>query len=284
MPELPETEVVARQLRREFLGARIRRLQILYPAWQNGRCGPDPGWCRSSMVEEVSRHGKNILVQLVRKQETCTLEIHLGMSGRLLKRPPGAPRLAHTHVIITFEDRPDELHFQDPRRFGKVILRSGSDLFRKGKDLLGISYGTFAALLAPRRGRIKALLMNQNVLAGIGNIYANEILFRARIHPERSAGGISSRKLRVLFGAMQEILKKAVLRGGTTFRDFRSLDGTRGSFQECLEVYGRAGRRCLRAGCPGTIRLFRTTSKGQATFYCPRCQRRGSHQAPRMSL
>lgn len=274
MPELPEVEVIARGLRDHCAGARLDRLEMFHPEIVGRLTDEKPEWYCKAVVEKVVRHGKTILLSLEREGERRWAVIRLGMSGQLLKRPRGGPRERHTHAVITFLDRPFELHFRDPRRFGRITLLAAPDAFWQGRDPLQTDAAAFAALLKGRRGRLKGILMNQALFSGIGNIYAGEALFAAGLHPHQPPHRLSRRHFTALRSAVQRVLRSAVRRGGTTIRDFRSLEGLPGRFQHSLKVYGRAGLSCLRPGCKAAVRLLRPAPKAQASFYCPRCQRR----------
>jgi formamidopyrimidine-DNA glycosylase len=174
--------------------------------------------------------------------------------------------------MICFVDRPFELHFRDPRRFGKISLLSSLPPTPQGMDPFTIPKATFVKTLAQGRGRIKSALMNQSIIAGIGNIYANEILFEAGIHPHQRIDRLSLNRLGRLFSVMKGVLRRGIQKGGTTIRDFRSLHGLPGHFQDFLKVYGKAGKPCPEVNCSGVIRLLRPTSQAQPSFYCPHCQ------------
>jgi formamidopyrimidine-DNA glycosylase len=274
MPELPETEVVARELKQSCLGARIEKVQILHPEILDKRSDTIQNWYNKAIIREVSRHGKLILLSMVNGQGARYLGIRLGMTGQLLKQKIAASRIAHTHAVMCFVDRPFELHFRDPRRFGKILLIRSALPVRQGMDPLTIPKTVFIKSLARGRGRIKSALMNQSIIAGIGNIYANEILFEAGIHPHQRMDRLEVSRLGELFNVMKKVLRRGIRKGGTTIRDFRSLHGQPGRFQDFLKVYGKAGKPCPQTGCCGVIRLLRPTPQAQPSFYCPHCQRK----------
>ncbi|MCI0526489.1 MAG: bifunctional DNA-formamidopyrimidine glycosylase/DNA-(apurinic or apyrimidinic site) lyase [Nitrospira sp.] len=274
MPELPETEVVARELKQSCHGACIENIEILHPEILDNRSDTILDWYHKAVIHEVKRHGKHILLTTVNGQGTRYLGIRLGMTGQLLKQNISASRVAHTHAVIHFVDCPFELHFRDPRRFGRVLLLSTPLPTRQGMDPFTIPKADFIKTMAQGRGRIKSALMNQKTIAGIGNIYANEILFEARIHPHQRINRLDSKRLTELFRVMKKVLRRGIQKGGTTIRDFRSLHGMPGRFQEFLKIYGKAGKPCPQAGCSGTIRLLRPTPQAQPSFYCPICQRK----------
>lgn len=274
MPELPETEVITREFRGACLGAGIRRIEILHPEILDKHSDTGVEWYEKATLQKIDRYGKQIVVILVKGPETRYLGIRLGMTGQLLKKDISALREAHTHAVLYFADRPFELHFRDPRRFGRIVMRGHPLPVMEGIDPLTLPLSTFTKIMAQREGRIKSILMNQNVIAGIGNIYANEILFEAGIHPYQKANRLDSNRLKALFRIMKKVLRRGIQKGGTTIRDFRSLHGLPGRFQNFLKVYGKAGRPCSQAGCTGIIRVLRPTPQAQPSFYCPRCQRK----------
>ena len=227
----------------------------------------------------AGRRGKYLLCPL---DTGDTLMIHLRMTGQLLLAPAGAPRPPHTHVAMTLAgDPPEELWFVDPRTFGEVVVFDPDhvavelpELARLGVDPLadGLDVAALRRLLAGRRTQIKALLLDQHVIAGVGNIYADEILHAAKIHPFRPAGSLRRAEVVRLHDAMHRILLAAVGAGGSTLGDNQYVDlmGSEGSYQDDHVVYGRAGQRCRTCG-RGIIR--RTVSGGRSTHYCPWCQR-----------
>jgi formamidopyrimidine-DNA glycosylase len=274
MPELPETEVVTREFRHCCQGAMLERIEILHPEIVDRLSDLKPDRYEKTCLQQIERHGKYILMTLVKDQEPRYIGIRLGMSGQLLRRKPGMPRLLHTHVILSLVDRQFEIHFRDPRRFGTLCLLSSPAPIQKGADALGIHLNTFIERLILRKGRAKAVLMNQSLIGGIGNIYANEILFESRIHPDQKMERLVRERVQDLLLGMKKVLRQAIRKGGTTIRDFRSLDEQPGNFQRFLKVYGKTGERCSRPDCPGHIRVMRATPQGQSSFYCPRCQQK----------
>jgi formamidopyrimidine-DNA glycosylase len=274
MPELPEVEVIRRGLASTLTGRKITRVVI-----QNRRLRlPFPrsrlkGWVEGREVTSVSRRAKYLLITM---ESGAGLVIHLGMSGRLAFVPEGSPRKDHDHVRFIL-DGGLELRFNDARRFGsvQVVTPGGGD---RAQLFAGIGPEPFsrafsaAYLLARTRGRkrpIKNLLMDGRVVAGIGNIYANEALFVARIDPASPAGGLDHDGCRRLVRACRQVLGRAIACGGTTIANFVNSSGIAGSYQCELEVYGREGEGCRRCGSPIRRRLL----AGRATYSCPGCQR-----------
>ena len=277
MPELPEAEVVARQLRDRVVGGtveacRVRRADIV----RRGLATID--WYRGGCIEAVERRGKSVVFSLRKEQETRYVVAELGMTGLLLLGVP-APRFAkHTHLEMTVSGaREQRLSYWNPRRFGRIYLldRRALDAYtakRFGCDPLTVAWEDFRRMVSGRRGRLKVLLMHQQALAGIGNIYANEILFRAGLHPHQRADRLSEARVRRLFDTMQEVLHEAIEAGGSSIRDFVAPDGTAGRFARRHLVYAKTGQ-----ACPNVCgRMIRRLAGERTSFYCPRCQRQRS--------
>lgn len=277
MPELPEAEIVARQLRQRILGATIKE------SWLGREDIVRQGihtlpWYRGARIVGVERHGKCVALACERDGETRYLVAELGMTGLLLFGPLAPRYQKHTHCILTLDGgQASDLRYWNPRRFGRLYLldRPGLEQFvsrRFGCDPLTVSWDTFRTLVRGRRGRLKPLLMHQQVIAGIGNIYANEILFRAKLHPARQAGRVSEPALKRLYRVMRQVLAQAIRDGGSSVRDFFAPDGSEGRYKRRHLVYGKAGKRCS-SGCGGAIRRLRGSDQ-RSSFYCPVCQRK----------
>lgn len=274
MPELPEAEVTARQLRTALLGARIAHIQIgRADIVREGLPGLD--WYAGSTVRSVERRGKSVILELEKADDVRYFVAELGMTGLLLF--PSAPvRFPHhTHAVVTFEDesRPT-LRYWNPRRFGRLSLldRDGLDRYlarRFGCDPLTVTPQELARLLHCRR-RLKPLLMHQQTIAGIGNIYANEILFRAKLHPNAVAGRMKSAIVDRLHRIMQTVLREAIEAGGSSVKDYFAPDGSEGRYKQRHLVYAKAGQRCPNR-CGAVIRRLQSE---RSSFYCPRCQDR----------
>jgi formamidopyrimidine-DNA glycosylase len=274
VPELPEVETVRRSLApyvegREVVGVEGRSARL--------RAGLVPEQWRAAVVGEtlvrLDRRGKYLLVDFTR----ATGVIHLGMSGRLALTRPAVPCVAHTHLRVRLAGDL-ELRFIDPRRFGMAVVGDGAavrllpPLAALGVDALdGDILGPLVAAAARSAAPIRSLLLDQTVLAGLGNIYANEALARAGIHPLRRASSLARRRVARLAEAVKTVLAEALAAGGTTLDDggFADAAGNAGSFAVRLAVYGREGRPCGR--CGATIR--RQVAGGRSVFLCPRCQR-----------
>jgi formamidopyrimidine-DNA glycosylase len=277
MPELPEAEVVARQVRERAVGATIKE------AWVGREDIVRRGiemlpWYRGVRIVGVERHGKCVALACEWGGDTRYIVAELGMTGLLLFGPLAPRYQKHTHCVLTLDGgRASDLRYWNPRRFGRLHLldRAGLEQFvsrRFGCDPLTVSWDDFRALVQGRRGRLKPLLMNQQAIAGIGNIYANEILFRARLHPARQAGRVNEPALRRLYRVMRQVLAQAIRDGGSSVRDFFAPDGSEGRYKRRHQVYGKAGTRCP-SGCGGFIKRLRGSDQ-RSSFYCPNCQRK----------
>jgi len=271
MPELPEVEAVVRGLNASLTGCTVRRVIIRWP----GSVGaPDPTLFAQRLVDRtvtsVNRRGKWIVIDLSDGQ---ALLVHLRMTGQLLLEEAECSEDKYTRVII-YLDSGRRLRFSDMRKFGRLILtrNPGAVLGRLGPEPLADDFTAerFEGMLARRRGRIKSLLLNQRFLAGLGNIYVNEALWRAHIHPLRSADSLSSEEVEELHRAIRSVLRAAIMEGGTTLENgnFRQVNGEAGEFASQLLVYGRGGEAC---GCCGTpIKRMKVGQRG--TYFCPECQ------------
>lgn len=274
MPELPEVEVTRRAFAQPIAGARIEALRLGKPLrWP---LGLEPGQLVGRQVLAVRRRGKYLLLDLSQGM----LLLHLGMSGSLRFGPGGEAELgaAGKHDHFDLQTSQGLLRLHDPRRFGAVVYVSGEadPLARKllghlGMEPLdpGFGFDAFKAALLASRTPIKPLLLAGKVVVGVGNIYASEVLYLARIAPTHSACEIGPRKMRLLYEAIREVLARAVDSGGTTLRDFSAPDGMPGHFQLQAQVYGREGQACGR--CASPIRLLRQGQR--STYYCARCQK-----------
>lgn len=274
MPELPEVETVRRSLAPHVVGRRVAAVEARAVRLRGGL---DPEAWRAAAVgatvASLSRRGKYLLADFGR----TTGVIHLGMSGRLALVRPEVACVAHTHLRIRFGDDL-ELRFIDPRRFGMAVVVGAGDvgafpgLAELGVDALdGEIRGALAAAAARSASPIRALLLDQTVLAGLGNIYANEALARSGIHPLRRSSSLSRARVARLAEAVTAVLREALAAGGTTLEDggFSDAAGNAGYFAMQLAVYGREGQPCGRCGTP----VVRRVASGRSVFFCPRCQR-----------
>ena len=278
MPELPEAETVRRGLSGELTGRRV--LEVEATGVRAVRRHPDPrelhGRLAGLRITGLGRHGKYLLLR-TDGEEVAVL--HLGMSGQVRVEETGSPRPGHTHVVMVLDDG-RELRFVDPRTFGEVFVSAGpegpggrpKELAHLGFDPLEDRVGParFAALLRARRMQLKPLLMGQRFVAGIGNIYADEILWSAALRPDRVAGDLLPAEAEALRRRMGAVLRAAVRAGGSTLGDRSYLDvyGAAGRYQLRHRAYGMEGRPCARCGTP----IGRIRRGGRSTFFCAGCQ------------
>jgi formamidopyrimidine-DNA glycosylase len=269
MPELPEVETTCRGIRPYMEGATIRAVQVRQPRLR----WPVPAEVQAlsrARVLAVRRRAKFVLIDLPKGQ----LLLHLGMSGSLRVVPSGTPPGKHDHLDLQL-DTGLSVRLNDPRRFGAVLWSAKPDthplLAGLGPEPLGPDFSGqwLAARAEGRRQSVKTFIMDNHTVVGVGNIYAQESLFAAGIHPSRQAGRVSGARYERLADAIRVVLARAIEAGGTTLRDFARVDGQPGYFAQALSVYGRGGEPCLACGTP-----LKATRHGQrATCYCPRCQR-----------
>jgi formamidopyrimidine-DNA glycosylase len=285
MPELPEVETIARGLRRTIVGKRIEEVKANFPGIvrQNFR-----SFRRSVIGKEIQgvrRRGKCLLIDLSGGR---TILVHLGMTGNLLfakgvGSPPqtparrgsqAAPYDKHDHLIFRFSDANKELRYNDLRKFGKLKAfntaeeKAVPELAKLGPESLEIIPSEFARIFGRRKARVKSALLNQQIVAGLGNIYADESLFEARIHPERRADSLSERKLKDLHTAIRKTLQKAIRAGGSSIDNYVHVDGQIGGFQLQHQVYGREGERC--GVCGAKIKRIKISQR--SSYFCPKCQ------------
>ncbi|WP_455377798.1 bifunctional DNA-formamidopyrimidine glycosylase/DNA-(apurinic or apyrimidinic site) lyase [Petrachloros mirabilis] len=275
MPELPEAEVVTRQIRDRLLGATlidtwIGRADIIregYRTW---------AWYSASCLQSVSRYGKSVALEFSKGGEVRFIVAELGMTGLLLFPSAQTKHPQHVHVRMAFAGgKETELRYWNPRRFGRLLFldQAGLDRYRArrfGCDPLSVSWHDFQRIIEHRRGRLKPLLMHQQVVAGIGNIYANEILFRVGLHPNANACRLSISKIERLYRATREVLQEAIACGGSSVKDFFAPDGTEGRYKQQHLVYGKEGHPCPNK-CGQLIRRLKSE---RSSFFCPVCQAR----------
>lgn len=270
MPELPEVETVARQLAPRLMGRSIRRFMIVDPLLRNGRTPA----VRGRSVLDVTRSGKRVLIELSggpSDPDPLWLAVHLRMTGRLLWFDGGAGSNRPRHRARFLTDR-GELLFVDTRRFGTFHwYRTEREAEPEGVDPLGAGFTPrrLAELVHGSSQSLKAWLLRQDRLTGLGNIYASEILYSARLSPFREAGSLDVKERRKLHASTRRILERAIRNCGTTFSDFQDARGVEGSYQQYLAVYDRAERPCRRCRVP----IARVVQQQRSTYYCPACQR-----------
>jgi formamidopyrimidine-DNA glycosylase len=281
MPELPEVETVARGLRLAILGRRIISVALGKTDFIDDPVALEqhlPG----RRIEAVERYGKFMLLRLSAASGAdrvpangdaapASLLVHLGMTGQIAPSSAAQPREKHTHVCLLLDDG-RELRYTDARRFGRIAYLTEAPLAEEltgfGADPLEVSREEFASRIRGRRARIKALLLDQSVLRGVGNIYADESLWRARIHPARLGAKLSNKQAATLHHVLQRILQKAIVMRGSSISDFLDAEGEPGEYQRHHRAYGREGRGCYR--CKTQIR--RAIVAGRSSYFCPKCQ------------
>ena len=263
MPELPEVETIVRGLAPRLLHRRIQHIELTQPRVLIGDVSRAAGFT----VTALRRRGKHIILDLRRSNRSAHLVIHLGMTGQLLL--DGTPE-RHTHAVFQL-DRGLTLLYNDTRQFGRLEFaeRLPARLARLGPDPFKLEEGEFVRRFRSRRSMAKSLLLNQAFLSGLGNIYADEALFRARIHPRASSDRLQPKRVSGLYRAIIEVLAEAIRQGGSSISDYVGSDGRLGSFQFRHNVYQRTGLPCL--ACGTTIRRIIVASRG--THFCPKCQR-----------
>ncbi len=273
MPELPEVETVRTRLEPVLVGRRFDRVEIRDPRVTRPT---EPREVAAELegetVAAVGRRGKYLVVRF---ESGRVLLIHLRMTGTMRHESDGAPEHdPHLRVVVTLDDGSD-VSYRDVRRFGTwLLLEPGEETAylaeRLGEEPLSRAFtpASLAARFDRRRAPVKAALLDQRAAAGMGNIYADEALWRAQIHPLRPAGDLDEQELKRLHRAVREALKAGIARQGTTLRDYRTPDGEEGRMQAALRVYGREGEPCYRCGA----QIGKTRAAGRGTWYCPNCQ------------
>jgi formamidopyrimidine-DNA glycosylase len=271
LPELPEVETTRRGIAPHVRRRRIAALRIYEPRLRWPVPRDLPRKVAGERIVRVGRRAKYLLLGL----ESGTLLLHLGMSGNLRAVAATTPRLAHDHFDLVL-DSGLALRFNDPRRFGSLLYASGDPrahprLAHLGPEPLSAAFdaGYLFRITRGRRAAIKQLLMNSRLVVGVGNIYASEALFRARIRPQRPSRTLSRKDAARLVRGVRAVLRQAIRSGGTTLRDYLGADGAPGYFRQRLYVYERGGRRCRRCG----TRVRALTQRQRSTYYCPSCQK-----------
>jgi formamidopyrimidine-DNA glycosylase len=262
LPELPEVETVVRSIAPHVTGQRIERAELFSKLVTRGDLKETARRLRRNVIQGVRRRGKQIFMPLDRG----VLYVHLGMTGKLLWN---GSRGKYTRAALTFDS--GTLLYDDVRQFGRVEYFEAvpKNLERVGPDALSLTFEEFEARLRQRTAGIKSVLLNQSFIAGVGNIYADEVLFAARIHPRAAASRLSKRRSKELYTNLIEVLGVAIEHRGSSVSDYVDGAGNRGAFQDMHNVYGHAGEACPR--CHATIRRIVVAQRG--THYCPRCQR-----------
>jgi formamidopyrimidine-DNA glycosylase len=266
MPELPEVQTVVATLRPRLLGkriefARIHRADVIRPTSVDLA-----GLLKHRVISDITRRGKKILFHL---GDGNRFYVHLGMSGRLMLQTGDAPLAAHTHVVL--QTIVGEVRFVDPRRFGGIFWLGSESIADEnlGPEPLEIRAAELARRLSRTRRAIKNALLDQSVIAGLGNIYVDEALFEAGIHPLTLADRLTRDQVAALTRSIKRVLNRALKHRGSTLRDYRDPDDNAGEFQKLHRVYHRAGKPCQKCKTPiESIRLG-----GRSTHFCPKCQK-----------
>jgi formamidopyrimidine-DNA glycosylase len=274
MPELPEVETVVRDLRPLLVGARVAAVTVgrrkLRRPWRKAWAGQ----LRGATVEGVRRRGKWIIVDLDAGRR---LLIHLGMTGQLTVNPAAAPVPDHLHFVFELGDGARQLRYRDPRRFGSVELLADEAAVQAalggklGPEPFDLVAADFRSAIRGTNRTVKAILLDQAVVAGVGNIYADEALFRAGLHPERRGKAVTDAEADRLREAIAAVMRHAIERRGSTIRDYVGGSGLRGGFQDEFRVYGRDGEPC--PTCRTAIAVVRVA--GRSSHHCPSCQGSG---------
>jgi len=271
MPELPEVETVVRDLRPHLIGRTIVDAQV---RWRKTIATPSAREfvraIHGCKITAITRRAKYLIFHLAKSQQKLFWLVHLRMTGGFHLDAPATPRDKHMHVILKLSDG-YELRFRDTRKFGRMWLVDDPQtvLARLGPEPLDISLREFHSLFEKRRGYLKPLLLDQNFLAGIGNIYADESLWYARLHPLRRAESLTRAERARLYRAIRRVLTRAIAVGGTSIDVmYKRVNGMSGGFQDSLRAFDREERPCRRCGTP----IVKTIVGQRGTHYCPTCQ------------
>lgn len=274
MPELPEVETIRRSLEEKIKGKTLVGVEVFLEKMFKGPDSADPGSeINGRKINSIERRGKYLIIHLT---GSMAMVIHLRMTGQLMYCTPEQDKAKHTHVVFHLNDK-CELRFVDQRQFGKVQLVREKELAQiSGLKSLGVEPFSseytrewFKKELRNRRTKIKPLLLDQTFVAGIGNIYADEALFRAKVNPERVAATLTPREASNVFIAIREVLEEGIENKGTSIKDYVDGEGHQGSNQNNLRVYGRDGEPCVKCG-----KLIEKKSiGGRSSHFCPKCQK-----------
>jgi len=278
MPELPEVETVRRGLEARVLGRCITAVEVLHPQVIGGSLAEFERNVRG-FIRRLDRKGKAIAIELDlaskpadgKRDSQRYLLLRLGMTGQVTVLPSDRPLEPHTHVRLTLESG-EEIRYRDVRRFGRLRCCSRAEIEAifegLGPDAPTMPEADFIQALKGRRTPIKSWLLNQARVAGVGNIYADEALFEARVHPLTEAGRLRRSSASALRRAVEKVLRRAVAKQGTSFRDYVDIEGRPGRFAQSLKVYQRTGQPCPRCGA----KIRRLVLAGRSSHFCPRCQ------------
>lgn len=268
MPELPEVETVRHGLESHIRGHTVTSVDIHLPRLVRSNIRALKANLPGQKCKAVYRQGKVLFICF----ENSFLAVHLKMTGKFLWTQKSSPVEKHTHAIFGVEND-YQLRYNDIRKFGYFIYSEESldnliTQINLGPDVLSIPFQTFHRILRGRKARLKSVLLDQSVVAGLGNIYTDEALFAARLHPLQPAHTISTYKYRKLHGAIQEILNKAIACGGSSVSNYRDIRGLQGGYQDHHQVYRKTGQPCPNCGQP-----IKRIAIGRTTHYCPHCQK-----------
>ncbi len=272
MPEMPEVETVRRTLTPLAVGKTIKRVDVWYDKVIVGDVKSFQQQLKGKTIEKIDRYGKYLLFRL----GNLTIVSHLRMEGKYRLITADAPREKHEHLQFIFTDG-SALRYDDVRKFGRLqLVETGTERIVTGIKHLGpealspeFTEDYFAKALKNKTKKIKNLLLDQTVVAGLGNIYVDEVLWQAKINPVAESKDLTKQQVQDLYEAINSTIKEAIKLGGTTVHSFLNAEGQAGGYQDRLEVYGRAGEDCLRCG----RKLVKIKVNGRGTTYCPNCQR-----------
>lgn len=271
MPELPEVETIRCFLKKHILNKEISAVNIKFDKIIHEDKKLFIKHLKKTIITDIKRQGKYFIFVL---SNGYYLIIHLKMSGQLLYVPHKSKIIKHTHVIISFKSDGFDLRFKDVRRFGYLLTLSKSELQkyllkRIGPDILDVSFLEFKKTLKSRQRIIKSLLLDQKLYAGIGNIYANEVLFLSGIHPQAKSSNLNDNQIKKLYKALHKVLKLAIKLGGSSVGDYILPDDSIGSFQKRHKIYQKDNQAC--PICKTHIK--RIKQSGRSSWYCPKCQK-----------
>ena len=270
MPELPEVETTKRGLEPHIVGKQVLSARIYQKQLRWEIPSHLPATIKGETIKKISRRAKYILI----KFRNGTLIVHLGMSGSISVVSSGEALKKHHHFELLL-DNASSMRFHDPRRFGSILWQKNNELLglfnNLGPEPLSSEFNDKTLYISSkgRKKNIKAFIMDSSIVVGVGNIYASESLFLAKISPKRVSGKTSKKRYQVLTQCIKQVLVEAINNGGTTLNDFSNIDGEPGYFSQVLSVYGRNDMPCYQ--CDGTIK--RIVQNQRASYYCPRCQK-----------
>jgi formamidopyrimidine-DNA glycosylase len=270
MPELPEVETIVRDLRTALTGQIVRRAEFLNTSIKESGENPPVSALNDKRLITIERRGKNLIFRF---ENDLSMVVHLKMTGRLLFDKLPSREEKHLHFQIEFDK--SHLYFYDVRKFGRIGIYDSSGLARHsrlsklGPEPFDLKPTEFIKLFESRNKPIKIALMDQEIIAGIGNIYADESLFNAGIRPNTKSSKLAPARLKLLHRSVIKVLSKAIANRGSSVDDYLDGFGNSGKFQKLLKVYGRTGEKCLK--CKSTIK--RIVLGGRSTHYCPKCQK-----------